>query len=135
MSRNASAMGYIGVKSCKFSSIYADSYVVPNVAGGSVATGGATVTAHGKAGFVTLTAMATAAGGIEKFTVTNDCVQPGSTILFGVRSVLGADGVVGAYASSTIAGSYVLNVVNHGGTLLTAGTDLVISYLVLNPGD
>lgn len=132
MSRNASVMGYIGVKSCKLSSIYADNYVVPDVIGASAATGDGTVTAHGVSGQINFTGMTTAAGAIEKFVVTNDVVRLTSKIFLSIRNVTAAAEVIHVSVSDVVQGAYTITVLNPTAATAIAADPIQVSYLIFN---
>jgi len=129
MSRNASAMGYIGVRSEKLSSIYADNYLVPNAAGASATIAAGALIAHGQSGTFSITAISTAADAHDIITVTNDVVNLNSKTFLTQTNAVATNLI--AVVNNIVQGAYDVTIMNVD-TGAPAAVTMNFSYIVFN---
>lgn len=154
MSQQQTVNGYIGVRSAKLSSIYADNYVVSAVTStGGFSDDGATlvipldagavpvltvntITINSTSGFFTTLPVISTAAGRARLLVNNDTVQLGSQILLTAAPTVatGYDADYDDFACVEV--GLILNgsfEVSFRATAATANQDFLISFTILNP--
>lgn len=138
MSTQTTVMGYIGERSAKLSSVYADNYVVPDVISATNPTTAApTITMNTTSGrFTTGNITSPALEASMAITVTNSTVGVGSKILLTMHSTVPAadNGSTFLYVENIIQGAFDIRIANTSGAgWATDPQTFTISFLVFNP--
>ena len=133
---NASANGYIGERSQKFSSIFADTYVVPRTAdpGDAIVDAGNT-RMDGTSGRVLFGAVNPAAASAVRMQVRSTAIGASSIVVISIHNVTPAadEEVLNVYVDAVVQGSFDVVVANiSAAAALSAPIALDLSFLVFN---
>lgn len=132
MSTQTTVMGYIGERSAKLSSVYADNFVVPDLIDTtSTPADTETITMNTTSGRFTTDTLGPTTEGSVVMTVSNSTVGVGSKILITIHSSLTENATILAYVQNIVQGAFDIRVANLGTG--TPSETMVISFLVFNP--
>lgn len=137
MSTQTTVNGYIGERSTKLSSLYADNYVVADLVDTtSLPDNGGSITMNTTSGrFTTNAGIGPGSEASEVVTVTNSTVGVGSKIMLSIHNVITAadNGSVLVYVENVVQGAFDIRFANTSNLGWSGDIQFIVSFLIFNP--